>query len=187
MPEGTEEYAKERITRVGGMEPHQCKHLAGRMFIDAILGKPLGYGSLGEVPPARMEFITNLVTQDILKTPKDLWLADTIFSRIVSDKDKYGTMPQIKNEALYTAWVEYGKARKRGDDTNSWKNLSSTFQLKQWLTKISTLKAQYVGNCINSFDPNGTCINGLFSDATQFAQREADARDQDSGTHHFFI
>ena len=40
-------------------------------------------------------------------------------------------------------------------------------------------KAQYIGDCINSFDPNGNCTNNLFQDATQFSQREEDARDQD--------
>ena len=111
------EYAKKEIIKAGGMEPHQCKHLAGKMFIDAIMGKPFGNESLGGVTPDKMRFIVELTEQDILKNEKDLRLADAIFNRTVSDDM---IIPAFRYEATYKAWAEYKKARKAGIDALSW-------------------------------------------------------------------
>jgi len=44
--------------------------------------------------------------------------------------------------------------------------------------KINEIKKyHYIGNCVNSFDENGYCTFPNFSDATEFAQAEEDAKE----------
>ena len=46
-------------------------------------------------------------------------------------------------------------------------------------------KAQYMGNCVDSFDNEGNCTNGLFQDTSDFAAREEIVRDEDTYDVHY--
>ena len=123
LPEGAEEFARREVIRSGGMNFLQYNHLASRMLIDAILGKPVGNFSLGSITGNKMDFLMDLVRQDILNAPKDLWLADAVYDHITFKHEDAngGTSTQTRNESLYLAQMEYRKARKMGYDVDSWR------------------------------------------------------------------